>query len=373
MKPIDVYDARLLAPENAARYLSAADYADFGALSRATQEQYLRELLDRPIARFTVVNEVYFRQKWAALIHRLYGAGPITLLEVASGDADMIPQALNRSNPGSVYITANMNHLLNESMLARTRDLVDLRFELIDDDAANIRAHVGAEAVDLIAFQHGVNDVIQAILCAQAGIDTIYADWMETLPAMIRLLQEEVEAGTLEAHVKPAFLQLWRDLLHVLKSGGVMAMHHYMFQLDLDWGYPPALFENIIPMVRGWAAELEDCREVTYEGFEGQWWLFLKKDSAGPRPARREWLVQKRRPWGAPRPVCIRGRMAGLSLGRRPVAQGKRRMAGRNTSTPAKAAATTRPWTTYTGTRPVMSAARPAGRVPSGGRPQSIM
>jgi hypothetical protein len=131
-----------------------------------------------------------------------------------------------------------------------------------------------------VAFQHGANDVIQAILCGQAGIDTIYSDWMETLPAMIRLLQQEVQAGTLADHVKAAFLQLVRDLLYVLKDGGVVVMHHYMFQLDLDWGYPPALFENIIPMVREWVAELDGCHEVALEGFEGQWWLFLRKDSA---------------------------------------------------------------------------------------------
>ena len=36
----------------------------------------------------------------------------------------------------------------------------------------------------------------------------------------------------------------------------------------------------MIPMVRSWVAELDGCHEVTLEGFDGQWWLFLKKDVA---------------------------------------------------------------------------------------------
>ena len=50
-----------------------------------------------------------------------------------------------------------------------------------------------------------------------------------------------------------------------------------MFQLDLDLGYPPALFEDIVPMVRPWAKELGDCQEIAIEGFDEQWWLFLQR------------------------------------------------------------------------------------------------
>lgn len=277
MRPIDLYDSGILSPERAQEYLGEAEYADFLALDEHARESRLRDLLDRPIGRLTTISELYFRQKWAALVHRLYGSAPVTLLEVAAGDEDMIPQALARSNPGSVYITANMNHVLNERMLPKIQGLPKLKIELIDDDAANIRAHVGVERADIVAFQHGVNDVIQGILCGRAGIDTVYPDWMEVFPAMIRLVQEEVKAGTLEAHVKPTFLQLLGDLLAVLKSDGVIALHHYPFQFDLDWGYPVELYEHMIPMVRRWLPDLEGCREVSLDGFDGQWWLFLKK------------------------------------------------------------------------------------------------
>jgi hypothetical protein len=169
-----------------------------------------------------------------------------------------------------------MNKLLNESLLEKTKGL-QIKMELIEDDAAYIEKHIGKESVDIIAFQHAINDVIQAILCDKDGVDTIYSDWMETLPKMIEILQKEVKQNSLEQNSKAPLLGLMRNLLKVLKKGGIIAINHYMFQLDLDWGYPPELFENMIPMTRQWMHELTECEEIFIEGFDPNWWIFLKK------------------------------------------------------------------------------------------------
>lgn len=262
--------------ESASRYLRPEEFKQYESMMESEREKQLRALIQAPIANFTVINEVFFRDRWGEVMDRLHSGGKLALLEVASGDADMIPQCMARTRPGSLYITANMNEKLNESLMNKVHGLpIDVR--LIKDDAVNILQHVSAGQVDIIAFQHAVNDVLQAILCAQNGIDTVYSDWMETLPAMIMLLQKEVAAGTLDTHVREPFMNLMKALLPALKVGGHIAFNHYMFQLDLDWGYPPELFEHLAPMVRNWLAELPGCEEVMLDGFDPQWWILLKK------------------------------------------------------------------------------------------------
>ena len=277
MIPLDSYEKwSTCLNESARRYLNEVEYQEFQSISEPDKLSQLKAILDKPIARFTPVNEVYFRSRWAEVINTIHPGSDLTLLEIASGDADMIPQMMARACPYSRYIAANMNRILTESLRHRTKDLA-IELVVIEEDAALIHRHLGAESVDVIAFQHGVNDVIQAILCDQEGVDTIYADWMETLPKMIQILQREMTLNTLEQHARPAFLALLEKLSGVLKKDGVMVMNHYMFQLDLDWGYPPTLWEDLIPLTREWIKTLPGLRELFIDGFDAHWWMFFQK------------------------------------------------------------------------------------------------
>ncbi|AIQ21134.1 hypothetical protein H70357_33970 [Paenibacillus sp. FSL H7-0357] len=277
MIPLDDVDKCYpLINERAQRFLSEQELKQYLSLPQNEVEHQLKLLLESPIAQFTVVNEVYFRARWAEVFEALQLGDELTLLEVASGDADMVPQVMARTHPNSTYITANMNKSLTTSLLQKTRGL-PLHMKVIEEDAAYLENHLPSGSVDLIVFQHAVNDIIQAILCGQAGIDTIHTDWMETLPAMIKLLQQEVASGTLEVHAMQPFITLIHTLLIFLRTDGIIAMNHYMFQLDLDWGYPLDLFENIIPLTRRWLNGIQGCEEIFIPGFDRQWWIFLQK------------------------------------------------------------------------------------------------
>lgn len=277
MIPLDRYEKwSACLDDDAGQFLNEAEYQAYRSIAAPEKLRQLKAILEKPIAEFTLVNEVFFRARWAEVLAVAQPGNDLTLLEIASGDADMIPQMMARAYPHSRYITANMNRILTARLREKTRD-IPVTVEVIEEDAAGISRHLPAESVDIIAFQHAVNDVLQAILCDQQGVDTIYADWMDTLPKMISILQRETAQNTLEQHVRPAFLSLLGELLKVLKKGGLVVMNHYMFQLDLDWGYPPALWEDLIPIVREWLKTLLGCKEVCFEGFDPHWWVFLQK------------------------------------------------------------------------------------------------
>lgn len=269
----------LLEP-SAQRYLDPSQYQAFYLIPPAERTVQLHALLEQPIAQFTLVNEAFFRARWAELLRQCAAPADLSLLEVATGDTDMIPQMQARDYPHSTYHTANMNQQLTQSFLHKTSGL-PLNIHVHAADAAQIDQQIAPDSVDFIAFQHGVNDVLQAILCDQRSVDTIHSDWMETLPTMISILQEEIAQDTLAQHAKAPFLAMMAGLNKVLKPGGLFLMNHYMLQLDLNWGYPANLWENIIPMTRAWVKDLPGLREVTFDGFDPQWWLFLRRIEIG--------------------------------------------------------------------------------------------
>jgi SAM-dependent methyltransferase len=277
MIPLDGFEKwSTLLDEYASQYLNEVEHQEYEAIPDPEKLNQLKAILEKPIARFSPVNEVYFRAKWADVLHAAHAGKTLTILEVASGDTDIIPQMMARIRPNSRYITANMNRILTQRLRKRTRDL-PVEMVVIEEDAAKIGEYLAPDSVDIIAFQHAVNDVVQAILCAQQGVDTVYTDWMATLPKMIRILQEEFAQNTLEQHARPGFLSLLEKLFKVLKPGGIMVMSHYQFQLDLDWGYPPDLWNNFIPITREWIKDMPGYSELFFEGFNPHWWLFSRK------------------------------------------------------------------------------------------------
>jgi predicted SAM-dependent methyltransferase len=200
----------------------------------------------------------------------------MTVLEVGSGASTNIPCAMTVNDHTSKYITANMNKKLTQGLRNNTSNL-PVKIKIIEDNADNIKNYLNADSVDAIVFEHSVNDVLQAILCENKGIDTTNNDWFEILPEMIKMISEDYVNRTLEHKTKTAFLSLINNCLSVLKPSGYLAMSHYMFQYDLDLGYNAELWENILPVIRPWLKELPIGKEVFVDEFDPQWWLFYQK------------------------------------------------------------------------------------------------
>jgi len=97
------------------------------------------------------------------------------------------------------------------------------------------------------------------------------------LPAMIERMNEVYRGGRMKAELKAPFMELLDNCVDALKRGGLLALSHYMFRYDLKLGYDPYLWENMLPIVRPWLLELRGGREVSLEGYDGQWWFFWEK------------------------------------------------------------------------------------------------
>lgn len=225
---------------------------------------------------FTIVYTLYARMKWVEVLKNISSNKGIKVLEIGSGSSTIIPEAMAAFDMESTYITANMNKKLTEGLREKTSSL-PVQIEVIEDDAIHIKNYLASDSVDAIVFEHSVNDILQAILCENNGIDTTNKDWFEILPEMIKMISGEYVNQTLEQKVKSHFLSLVNNCLSVLKPGGYLAMSHYMFQYDLDLGYHAELWENMLPYVRPWFEGIGNIREVSIEGFDPQWWLFFQK------------------------------------------------------------------------------------------------
>jgi len=108
---------------SAQAYLSASEFREYENIPAAERQQQIRALLERPIASFTIVNDVYFRARWSEVLSAAGLAASPVVLEIASGDTDVIPQMMGRDYPNSRYIAANMNRRLTAGLREKTRDL----------------------------------------------------------------------------------------------------------------------------------------------------------------------------------------------------------------------------------------------------------
>jgi len=279
MKPRDTFtNAKQLVNQSTAEAsLFPQELADWETMMADERDEKLRLYCEKPLRfeEYTVVYTLYHRMQWLNAFAACGLPKDAIVLEVGSGSTPSIPKALTFYDKTAEYITANMNKELTQGLRRNTANL-PVSIQVIEDDANNILQHLTPNSVDAVVFEHSVNDVLQAMLGEQMGLDTTNGDWFELLPQMIAFIKDAYRDGTLEAKLKAPFLSLLQNCLSVLKPGGCFLMSHYMFQYDLDLGYDPDLWQDIIPVIRPWLAKLPGA-EFTVDGFDPQWWLFYRK------------------------------------------------------------------------------------------------
>ena len=244
-------------------------------LQVAERHAYLQEIFESPIARFFSVLGWYIRSKWADAFIKMKPHAPIQVLEIASGSSIKIPQVVSTlyHDAHTNYTAFNLNKKLTESFKSSVKDL-PLRVDIIEDAAQSIEDYIGANKMDVVIFEHAINDILQGMFAARHGIDT---DWFDVLPKMVEIITDEHRRGTLENSVKHEFIDLLKSCYMTLKPGGFMCFFHHMYQMDLDCGYDEELYENMIHMARKWIKEAKIGNEVFFDGFDPHWWMFIQK------------------------------------------------------------------------------------------------
>ena len=71
---------------------------------------------------------------------------------------------------------------------------LDIRVDIVEDNAANLPEHCAAGSVDLICFHHAVNDLLQTAVAHTRGMDTVTVDWWPNEEQMIRWLDQSYKA-----------------------------------------------------------------------------------------------------------------------------------------------------------------------------------
>ncbi|MFW5998907.1 MAG: hypothetical protein ACOC4G_01870 [Bacillota bacterium] len=244
----------------------------------------LEEITNVPIIYSSEISgeiyRLYFISCWLQIFEKLFNnKKELKTLEIASGQSDPVPQALELYTGGrGSYTTANLNKDLTRGLKNKTANL-NIEIEVIEDNAMNLHKYYQNSIFDITAFQHAINDMIQTIAAQKSGIDTVNNDWFDILPDMVKIVTGYYKNNTLKDNIYNEFMEQIKVCTKLLKKGGCLVFNTHVFQMDLDAGYPLDLYSNFVKIARKWINESSlNLKEVELKGFEKKWWLILEKN-----------------------------------------------------------------------------------------------
>jgi len=250
---------------------------EFLAIPAAEKWELLKDIMEKPIDfERSMVWPWYNWNKWVEALKTVKSGDSISLLELAAGSSIGVPRAMSAAFPHqeTYYATINANKDLTKMFRESTNGL-PIIIDVIEDNAGDLEDQVQGKTFDVVAFEHSINDIIFDMLGRKNGLDTVNVNWFAIHEEMIRFTNDEFRGGTLENSVKDEIMGILASCKKVMKPDGVIAISHFMYQYDLDRGIDPVFWEELLPIFRKWVTETGSMREVFYDGFDPQWWMFL--------------------------------------------------------------------------------------------------
>ncbi len=269
---------QILFTDKATAVLNSNEKADLDKLSLEKRNDLLRDLLEKPVGDVGVLHPLYFRNKWADALLATGLQAPVSVFEIAPGSNDVIPLTVSRifNHPQTSYTAANTNKQLTQYLYEKTSHL-PIKIKVIEEQAQMMGVYAQPSQFDAVLFEHAVNDIMYDMIARKNGLDTIHEDWFGILPKIISCMNSEYANGTYESTIKEELLGVFSSCLDTLKEGSYIIINHFMYQADLDLGLNYELWETLLPTVRKWVEEAKIGKEVFFDGFEPQWWMFIQK------------------------------------------------------------------------------------------------
>lgn len=217
--------------------------------------------------------------QWTLLLEGLDWPAAPRVLELCAGGSDPVVVALDvLFGAEAEYLTVNLNRKLAAELQERL-DGLQLRAQIIEDDAQNVPTLFPEPAFDCICFHHAVNDILETAVAEAHGWDTRDLDWWPNERQMIEWLDQQYQADGLAAVGLPALRAIFEAAAQVVKPGGALCFDHWTWEyhLGLDW-FPGDLFNNLIPLAREVALSLSvPLVEITPEILDRRWWMVLQR------------------------------------------------------------------------------------------------
>ena len=268
--------------QNAIEVLEENEQDEWKRIPEEDKAEALKNIIFYPVGHnfnpaHWVVYNWFIKTRWLEALQAINLAKPASMLELATGSNVMIPQVFSRfyTHPETQYTTVNLNKQLTADFKQHTKDL-PLKINIIEDAAQNIEDYFSNKQADVVIFEHAFNDIVEDIIARKFGIDTINTSWWDILPKLIELTNEVYLNGTYEEMIKEDFLRLLRSSLKVLKPSAFLVSYQFQFQFDIDLGIIPDIWTDLISTVRKWVKEANIGEEVFFDGFEPNWWMFLR-------------------------------------------------------------------------------------------------
>jgi len=259
--------------------LDEVDQLSAEQLTEGTAQMLARPQKAEPIYGARPLSRRLLAAQWTRVLGSVGLPERPRVLELCAGGSDPVVVALDvLFGAKAEYVTVNLNRKLAEELTERLSGL-DLRAQIIEDDAQNVPTLFPEPAFDCVCFHHAVNDILETAVAEAHGWDTRDLDWWPNERQMIEWMDEQYRADGMAAVGLPELRRIFEAAAQVVKPGGTLCFDHWTWEyhLSLDW-FPGDLFNNLIPLAREVALTLPTLlEEVTPAGIDRQWWMVLRR------------------------------------------------------------------------------------------------